>query len=89
MHYIVYLGLFRFETQSASAYEVGRLKMLTMRLLLLTYTNILESIFIVCALNITSLHFKLAIMLYAQSAASVASRYSDPEALFCFPLFKY
>lgn len=83
MHYIVHLGLFRFETESASAYGVGRLKMLTTRLLLLTYTNTLESIFIVCVLNITSLHFKLAIILYAQSAASVASRYSDPESLFC------
>lgn len=80
MHYIVHLGLFRFETESASAYGVGRLKMLTTRLLLLTYTNTLESIFIVCVLNITSLHFKLAIILYAQSAAS---RYSDPESLFC------
>lgn len=55
----VHLGLFRFETQSASACGVGHLKMLTTRLLLLTY-NTLESIFIVCVLNLTSLHFKLA-----------------------------
>lgn len=38
MHYIVHLGLFKFETQSASAYGVGRLKILTTRLLLLTLT---------------------------------------------------
>lgn len=56
---LVHLGLFRFETQSASAYGVGCLKMLTTRLLLLT-CNTLESIFIVCVLNITGLHFKLA-----------------------------